>query len=59
MFKVVVTDYTFPSLEIEERILGTANCEVVGGQCKSPELLIPLVANADAVITIRKTLKVA
>ncbi len=51
MFKVVVTDYTFPSLEIEERILGTADCEVVGGQCKSPELLIPLVANADAVIT--------
>ncbi|MCA9215429.1 MAG: C-terminal binding protein [Planctomycetales bacterium] len=51
MFKVAITDYTFPSLEIEEGILGEAGCTVVGGQCKTPELLIPLVADADAVIT--------
>jgi D-3-phosphoglycerate dehydrogenase len=49
--KVVVTDYTFPSLEIEEAILRGEGFEVVGGQCKTAETLIPLVSDADAVIT--------
>jgi D-3-phosphoglycerate dehydrogenase / 2-oxoglutarate reductase len=48
--KVVITDYTFPSLEIEEGILQSAGFEVVGGQCKTAETLIPLVSDADAVI---------
>ncbi len=51
MYKVAITDYTFPTLEIEESILGPAGCEIISGQCKTPELLIPLVAEADAVIT--------
>jgi D-3-phosphoglycerate dehydrogenase / 2-oxoglutarate reductase len=49
--KVVITDYTFPSLEIEKETLRAAELEVVGSQCKTPAELIPLVADADAVIT--------
>ena len=49
--KVVITDYTFPSLEIEEGILRAAGVDVVGGQCKTTAELIRLVADADAVIT--------
>lgn len=48
--KVVITDYSFPTLAVEETILKPA-AELVGGQCKTPETLIPLVADADAVIT--------
>ena len=48
--KVAITDYSFPTLEIEEGILKPA-AELVSGQCKSPETLIPLVAEADAIIT--------
>ena len=51
MFKVAITDHTFPTLEIEETILGSSGCTVVGGQCRTPEELIPLVTDADAVIT--------
>lgn len=51
MFKVAITDYTFAALEIEEGILRPAGCEVVSGQCKKPEVIIPLVADADVVIT--------
>ncbi len=51
MFRVAITDYTFPTLEVEEGILQAAGCEIVSGQCKTPESLIPLVADADAVIT--------
>ncbi len=49
--KVVVTDSTFPNLEVEEGILRPAGVELVGGQCKTVESLIALVADADAVIT--------
>ena len=48
---VVVTDYTFPSLETEEAILRPAGAEIVAGQCKTVEALIPLVRQADVVIT--------
>jgi len=51
MYKIAITDYTFPSLEIEQEILQSADCEIVSGQCKTPESLIPLVSDADAVIT--------
>ena len=51
MPKVVITDYTFPNLELEDAILSTAGCELVAGQCKTTESLIELVADADAVIT--------
>jgi D-3-phosphoglycerate dehydrogenase len=49
--KIVVTDYTFPALEIEESVLKPLGFELVSGQCKTPEALIALVAEADAVIT--------
>jgi D-3-phosphoglycerate dehydrogenase / 2-oxoglutarate reductase len=49
--QVVVTDFSFPSLEIEESILTPQDFQVVGGQCKTTEALIPLVQDADAVIT--------
>lgn len=51
MLTVAVTDYTFASLAIEEQILKPHGVEVLGGQCKSVETLIPLVRQADAVIT--------
>lgn len=50
MPKVAITDFTFPNLEIEESILCPL-AELSSGQCKTPETLIPLVADADAVIT--------
>lgn len=49
--KVAVTDFTFPSLEIEEQILAPLGVELVSGQCRTAELLIPLVRDADVVIT--------
>ncbi len=51
MFKVAITDYTFDSLDVEHTILQAAKCEIVSGQCQTPEALISLVAQADAVIT--------
>jgi D-3-phosphoglycerate dehydrogenase len=49
--KTAITDFTFPSLDIEEAILKPTGCQIVSGQCKTAETLIPLVADADAVIT--------
>ena len=47
MSKVVVTDYTFPNLEIEQRVLGPSGCELAGHQCRTPEELIAVVRDAD------------
>jgi len=49
--KVVITDWTFPDLAIEESILKPLGHEVIGRQCKTEDDLIALVADADAVIT--------
>jgi len=49
--KVVITDQTFGSLDIEETILRPTGCELVSGQCRTSESLIALVSDADAVIT--------
>src|SRR5258707_7667743 len=49
--KVAITDSTFQVLDIEEAILKLTGCEIVSGQCKTAETLIPLVSDADAVIT--------
>ena len=51
MPKVVVTDSTFPNLDVEREILQPLGVEVVAGQCKTVETLIPLVADAEIVIT--------
>ena len=47
---VAITDYTFADLGIEKSILDPI-AQVVGGQCKTPEALIELVQDANAVIT--------
>ncbi len=35
MPKIAITDYTFPSLDIEEGILAAVGCDVARGQCKN------------------------
>lgn len=49
--RVVITDWTFPDLQIEEQILRAAGCEVTAQNTKVEAELIPLVAEADCVIT--------
>ena len=51
MLKVVVTDYSFPSLDVEKAILDPTNCQFIAAQCKTPAELIPLIADADFIIT--------
>lgn len=51
MLKFAITDYTFDALDIETAILQPAGAQIVSGHCKSADELIPLVADADAVIT--------
>lgn len=48
---VTITDFTFPTLEIEEHILHPLGYTVRSGQWKTPEALVPQVADADAIIT--------
>lgn len=48
---VAITDYTFPSLGIEQQILKAAGAEVRAGNDKQVAAIKPLVAEADAVIT--------
>lgn len=49
--KVVVTDWTFPDLSIEEGILKSMGHDVIARQCKTEADLIALVGDADCVIT--------
>ncbi len=52
MPKVAVTDYTFDSLDVETSILQAHGCEIVSiKEKRSAEELIPLVSDADCVIT--------
>ena len=48
---IVVTDWLFPDLAIEQAIIDEAGCTLIAGQCKTETELIALVADADAVIT--------
>ncbi len=48
---IVVTDWTFPDLGIEEQAAAHAGVRLVGRQCRSSEELVSLCAEADAVIT--------
>lgn len=47
--RVAVTDYVFPSLEPEKKILRAIGAELLAGQCRSEEI-ISLVAEADAIL---------
>lgn len=49
--KIVVTDYTFPSLDIEAGVLEPLGCELHGKQCKTPAEAVSAVADADCIIT--------
>ena len=49
--QVAITDFTFPNLDVEESILAPQGFQIASGQCKTAETLIPLVREADAVIT--------
>ena len=51
MFKVVITDSTFPNIEPERRILEPAGCEMVLGKIGPERELIELTRDADAIIT--------
>jgi D-3-phosphoglycerate dehydrogenase / 2-oxoglutarate reductase len=49
-FIVAVTDYVFPSLEPEQRVLTPLGVELRPAQCKSEEEIIELTRGADAVL---------
>jgi len=49
-FIVAVTDYVFPSLEPEQRVLAPLGVELRPGQCKSEEEIIELTQGADGVL---------
>lgn len=48
---VVITDWTFPDLGVEEGIFNAHGLELLARQCKTEAELIALCADADAVIT--------
>jgi D-3-phosphoglycerate dehydrogenase len=48
---VAITDYTFPSLDIEEQILSVENAEIRAGNNKQLDAVKQLTSEADAVIT--------
>lgn len=49
-FKVVVTDYVFPSLDIERSVLAPLDAEVVPMQAASDNQLLDVVPDADALL---------
>ncbi len=51
MAKVVVTDYTFESLDTEREIIEEAGHTLVGAHCQTQQELIDLCRDADIVIT--------
>jgi D-3-phosphoglycerate dehydrogenase len=50
-FKVVLTDYEWPDLELEYKIFNGVGAEFLSAHCRSEEEVINLAQNADAVIT--------
>lgn len=51
MPRVLVTDHTFDPLDIEQKLLEPLAATIDAHQCKTAEQLLPLVGDADAVIT--------
>lgn len=49
--KVVITDYQYDNIDMERKIVEEAGYELLNYQEKRPERLIPLVKDADAIIT--------
>jgi D-3-phosphoglycerate dehydrogenase len=48
---VLVTDYAWPSLEIEREILGAVGAELVVAETGEPDELVSLAADTDAILT--------
>ena len=48
---IVVTDYSFPDLDLEAAVLAASGCTLAGHHCKTEAELVAAVAGADAVIT--------
>jgi D-3-phosphoglycerate dehydrogenase len=49
-FRVLVTDYVFPSIDIERSVLGAIGAEVIAMQAASDEELLDIVGDADALL---------
>ena len=49
-FKVYVSDYDYPNLDIERRVLEPIGAEVIGLQCKTGEDIAELAADADVIL---------
>jgi D-3-phosphoglycerate dehydrogenase / 2-oxoglutarate reductase len=50
-YTVLVTDYAWPSLEIEREILGRVGAELLVAETGEPEELVALAPRADAILT--------
>jgi D-3-phosphoglycerate dehydrogenase len=49
-YKVVITDFGFPDLSIEQEVLGPLGIIPLGAQCKTEQEVAALAADADAVL---------
>ena len=49
-YKVVVTDYILPDLEIEKEMLAAASAELAPGQCRTASQVIELAHDADGML---------
>jgi D-3-phosphoglycerate dehydrogenase len=49
-YKVVVTDYEYPDLDQERKVLSAIGVEFVAGQCKDEDAVIALAKDADALL---------
>lgn len=48
--KVCITDYGFSDIHQERQIISAAGFELFAGQCKTPEAIIDMAADADALL---------
>lgn len=51
MSRAIVTDFTFPDLSIEEQLLKAEGVALAGHQAKTVDALLPVVADAELIIT--------
>lgn len=49
--KVLITDYIWPDLDVEQRVMGALGVEVVAAPDSREETLLPLAKDADAILT--------
>ena len=50
-WKVVITDYNYPDLSIEEQELARWDAQVIPAQCRTPEEVLAVARDADALIS--------